>query len=123
MSEASLPPLHAWLIDPLQGEVQDAIGRLRRASDILHVAVMPDVHLAADVCVGVAIGTTQLIYPQAVGGDIGCGILAVPFNVGADCLADSARADQVLAELARVVPARRWNRKSVHQPPDEVANV
>jgi tRNA-splicing ligase RtcB len=43
--------------------------RAMRAPDVQHVAVMPDVHLAGDVCIGVAIGTTHLIYPQAVGGD------------------------------------------------------
>src|SRR6185436_10462301 len=83
MSEPTLAALYTWLVEPLQTEVQDAITRLRCASDVHHVAVMPDVHLAADVCVGVAIGTDRLIYPQAVGGDIGCGILAVPFDIGA----------------------------------------
>jgi len=69
---------------------------------------MPDVHLGADVCIGVAIATTQLIYPQAVGGDIGCGILAVPFDVGADCIADSATAARLLADVSRAVPGRLW---------------
>ena len=49
MIESPLAPLHAWLIDPLGGEVHEAIGRLRRAPDVQHVAVMPDVHLAEDV--------------------------------------------------------------------------
>jgi tRNA-splicing ligase RtcB len=123
MVEPTLPPLHTWLIDPLNGEVNEAIGRLRRASDVQHVAVMPDVHLAADVCIGVAIGTTHLIYPQAVGGDIGCGILAVPFDVGADRLGDPTTAGQLLARLAQAVPARRWNRKSTIDPPHDVLNT
>ena len=59
---------------------------------------------AEDVCVGVAVGTTQLLYPQAVGGDIGCGMLAVPFDVGADCLADPATAGQILARFSRRCP-------------------
>jgi len=122
MSDEHLAPLHTWLIAPLDSEVRDAIERLRRAPDVGHVAVMPDVHLAADVCVGVAVGTTHLIYPQAVGGDIGCGILAVPFDTGADRLADPGTAGRVLARLARAVPARRWNRKLVPTPPPEVAD-
>ena len=80
MSEPAPAPLHAWVVAPLKGPVLEAIERLRRAPDVRHVAVMPDVHLAEDVCIGVAVGTTQLIYPQAVGGDIGCGMLAVPFD-------------------------------------------
>jgi tRNA-splicing ligase RtcB len=83
---------------------------------------MPDVHLAADVCVGVAIGTTHLIYPQAVGGDIGCGVLVVPFDVGAERLGDPAIAGKVLAGLERAVPARRWNRRAMINPPRSVAD-
>jgi tRNA-splicing ligase RtcB len=122
MVESPLAPLHAWLVNPLDGEVRNAIERLRRAPDVQHVAVMPDVHLAGDVCIGVAIGTTHLIYPQAVGGDIGCGVLAVPFDVSADRLAEPAIAGRVLAKLAGAVPARRWNRKMTMEPPHAVAS-
>lgn len=121
MVDPTLPPLHSWLVDPLEGEVCEAIGRLRRAPDVQHVAVMPDVHLAADVCIGVAIATTRLIYPQAVGGDIGCGILAVPFDVGAERLGDPATAGEILSKLSGAVPARRWNRRSMNIAPPDVA--
>jgi tRNA-splicing ligase RtcB len=112
MSEPAPAPLHAWVVAPLKGPVLEAIERLRRAPDVRHVAVMPDVHLAEDVCIGVAVGTTQLIYPQAVGGDIGCGMLAVPFDTAAARLAPAATAAQVLARIARAVPARRRNRRA-----------
>ena len=46
-------------------------------------AVMPDVHLPSEVCIGVVIATSHLIYPQAVGGDIGCGMLAVAIDAEA----------------------------------------
>lgn len=123
MVESPLPPLHTWLVDPLQCDVRGAIERLRRATDVQHVAVMPDVHLGADVCIGVAIATTHLIYPQAVGGDIGCGILAVPFDVSADCIADSATAGRILADVSRAVPGRRWNRKAHPDLPGELVTA
>ena len=122
MVDPTLPPLHTWLVEPLEGEVHQAIERLRRASDVQHVAVMPDVHLAEDVCIGVAIATTHLIYPQAVGGDIGCGILAVPFDVSAERLGDPTTAGKVLAALSRAVPARRWNRNATVDPPSDVVD-
>ena len=121
VESSTLAPLYEWLVNPLDGEVHHAIERLRRAPDVQHVAVMPDVHLAGDVCIGVAIGTKHLIYPQAVGGDIGCGVLAVPFDVSADRLAEPAIAGRVLAKLAGAVPARRWNRKRTMEPPHDVA--
>ena len=71
MSEPSLAPIRTWLAEPMSHGVSEAIERLRRAPDVEQIAVMPDVHLATDVCVGVVVATSHLIYPQAVGGDIG----------------------------------------------------
>src|ERR1043166_1059943 len=77
MSEPSLAPIRTWLAEPMNHDVSEAIERLRRAPDVQQIAVMPDVHLASDVCIGVVVATSHVIYPQAVGGDIGCGMLAV----------------------------------------------
>jgi tRNA-splicing ligase RtcB len=111
MSELVLAPMRSWLVAPMDDQVSSAIRRLRRAPDVQHVAVMPDVHLAEDVCVGVAVGTSQLIYPQAVGGDVGCGMLAVPFDLGASAIRDSRAAGRILARLGDSIPARRRNRR------------
>ncbi len=78
MSDAA--SLKTWLAEPPPADVQRALDRLRRAPDVVHVAVMPDVHLAAAVSNGVAIATRRLIYPAAVGGDIGCGYAAIAFG-------------------------------------------
>ena len=121
MSERSLAALKTWVAAPIDGDVADAIERLRRAPDVQRVAVMPDIHLAVDVCVGVAVATSRLIYPQAVGGDIGCGVLAVPFDLDAACLNNPARAGQVLAQLGRSLPARRRNRSAAIPLPDDLA--
>jgi len=99
-------------------DVSEAIERLRRAPDVQQIAVMPDVHLAADVCIGVVVATSHLIYPQAVGSDIGCGMLAVGFDVEATALNDPGIAGRVLAGLGRAVPARRRNRREAVAPSD-----
>src|SRR5688500_20241912 len=75
MSEPSLAPIHTWLAEPMNNDVSEAIERLRRAPDVQRIAVMPDVHLAEEVCIGVVVANSDMIYPQAVGGDSGCGIL------------------------------------------------
>src|ERR1022692_4187502 len=72
---------------------------------------------------GVVVATSHLIYPQAVGGDIGCGMLAVALDVDAASLGDPRVAGHVLAELSRAVPARRRNRRKVIQQPEDVAGV
>ena len=92
MSDAREPAaLRAWLIEPMEPPVAAVIDRIRRADDVRRVAVMPDVHLAKDVCVGTVLATRRLLYPGAVGGDIGCGMFAMPFDAGADVLANPLR--------------------------------
>src|SRR5215218_894521 len=103
-SNPQIATLRSWLAAPMDQDVSEAIERLRRAPDVEQIAVMPDVHLATDVCIGVVVATSRLIYPQAVGGDIGCGMLAVGFDIGATALANPGIAGQVLAGLGRAVP-------------------
>jgi tRNA-splicing ligase RtcB len=100
-------------------DVSEAIKRLRRAPDVQQIAVMPDVHLSAEVCIGVALATSHLIYPQAVGGDIGCGMLAVALDIEVATLDIPSVAGKVLTDLARAVPSRRRNRRDrISQPAD-----
>ena len=120
MSESSLASIETWLTAPMKHDVSEAIDRLRRASDVQQIAVMPDVHLATDVCIGVVVATSRLIYPQAVGGDIGCGMLAVGFDVDATALLDPKIAGRVLSGLGRAVPARRRNRRAGITPPRDL---
>jgi tRNA-splicing ligase RtcB len=103
-------------------DVSEAIDRLRRAPDVQQIAVMPDVHLSADVCIGVVVATSHLIYPQAVGGDIGCGMLAVGMDVDAGALEVPRVAGQVLADIGRVVPARRRSRRAIIPQSGDVAS-
>jgi tRNA-splicing ligase RtcB len=105
--------MRSWLAAPVDRDVSEALERLRRAPDVQQIAVMPDVHLAAEVCIGVVIATSQLIYPQAVGGDIGCGMLAVAIDMEAAALKNPKIAAQLLTELGRALPARRRNRDAV----------
>jgi tRNA-splicing ligase RtcB len=104
-------------------DVSEAIERLRHAPDVHQIAVMPDVHLSADVCIGVVVATSSLIYPQAFGGDIGCGMLAVALDVEAASLRLPRVAAQVLAALNRAVPARRRNRSEIVSQPGDLARV
>src|ERR1700746_3488176 len=122
MSEASIAPMRTWLAAPMDRDVSEAIERLRRAPDVQQIAVMPDVHLASDVCIGIAAATSHLIYPQAVGSDIGCGMLAVGLDADAAALRNPKMAGAVLAEISRAVPARRRNRRTTIPLPDDLAN-
>jgi tRNA-splicing ligase RtcB len=122
MSDSLIAPLRSWLVAPLDRDVSEALVRLRRAPDVQQVAVMPDVHLSAEVCIGVVVATSHLIYPQAVGGDIGCGMLAVAVDAEASALKNPKTAAVLLNEIGRAVPSRRRNRNSIISQPAEVAS-
>src|SRR5690348_7003953 len=104
----NLPPnVKAWLAEPLPQDVLRAVERVARAPDVVRVALMPDVHLANDVCVGTVMATRELIYPAAVGGDIGCGIAAVALDGNEQLLRDARVARELLERLRSSVPVHR----------------
>jgi tRNA-splicing ligase RtcB len=106
----------AWLAEPMPPDVARSIERLRAAGDVVRVAAMPDVHLAEDVCVGVAVATTGRIYPAAVGGDIGCGMTAVRLGCDGGVLGSEDAAARVLSALHRDVPALVHRRDAMDRP-------
>ncbi|MFI5379869.1 MAG: RtcB family protein [Tepidisphaerales bacterium] len=98
--------MHQWTCGRIPSDADDAIQRIVRAEDVRHIAIMPDVHAAGVLCNGVAIGTSRLVYPEAVGGDIGCGYAVVKLNAAVDVL-DTSNAARLLMQLRRRCP---WNR-------------
>ncbi|MEM6925806.1 MAG: RtcB family protein [Myxococcota bacterium] len=67
-------PIHRWVTEPVPADVERALQRLADLDDAVHVAVMPDVHLAPGACVGTVLATSRTLFPPAVGGDVGCGV-------------------------------------------------
>lgn len=103
--------VHRWLAEPLPRDVQQALARLAAAPAVAHIAVMPDVHLSEHVCIGTVVGAVDRLYPQAVGGDIGCGIATVALAATTDALGDEALAARLFAALGERVPAQRRRRR------------
>ncbi len=115
-------PFTRWWSDPPPRDVQQALARLRRAPDVVQVSAMPDVHLAHEVCVGTVIATRRVLYPAAVGGDIGCGMAAIAFDGDPTPLSrEPERARRILESLRRRVPILRHRRVDAAPPmPEEL---
>jgi tRNA-splicing ligase RtcB len=111
VADAEGAVVRSWAEGPLDRDVEAALERLARSEDVRRIAVMPDVHLAADVCVGTVVATSRALYPNAVGGDIGCGVAALAFDCEAARLGDERAAAAVLAGLYRAIPLTRHGRK------------
>ena len=112
--------IRSWADGPLPRDVELALERLARSDDVRRIAVIPDVHLSADVCVGTVVATSRTLYPAAVGGDIGCGVAAIAFDGEASVLDDERAAAAVLAGLYRAIPLVRHSRKRANGLPPEL---
>jgi tRNA-splicing ligase RtcB len=114
--------LRQWHPGPITPDISQALARLTQTEDVRYVAVMPDVHLAKEVCTGTVLATAKRIYPQAVGNDTGCGMAALAFDSQADLLAGEQPAASVLAGLYRTVPSLRHSRRTMlDRLPEELA--
>lgn len=121
MSDRNEAETHRWVAGPLPGDVERALERLGRADDVVQVAVMPDVHLASEVCVGVAVATNRRLLPAAVGSDIGCGMAAVRFDVPARQVVDAKGSADLLAALGRAIPIVKHGRRQAPELPPALA--
>jgi tRNA-splicing ligase RtcB len=108
--------IHRWVAEPPGPDVEAALARLDDLPDVVRIAVMPDVHLAHDVCIGTVVATRRWLLPAAIGGDVGCGVATL--RTDGDAAAVRAHGERILQALAGAVPIHRHR---AHQPlPDEL---
>lgn len=107
MGEAQAPPpLFVAFDGKLPRDIARRVERVRAMPGVAAMALLPDAHLAGDFCVGLAIATDDVVYPEAVGSDIGCGMATVRLGLPAAPLT-IPRLRRALARIAEVVPAHR----------------
>lgn len=104
-------PIHRWTVSPLPSDVERSLAKLAELPGAVHVAAMPDCHLAHDVCVGTVLAMCDRIVPAAVGGDIGCGMAALAFDGRVERLRDAHAAARVFTGLERAVPILKHDRR------------
>ena len=104
-----------WVGHKLDKPIERQLSKLANAKSVAEIAVMPDVHIAGDVCNGVVVATDRYLYPQCVGGDIGCGYLSVQLvsSTGhVDKIAfHEAMATEALSRLRQAVPVNKQSEK------------
>lgn len=97
-------PIHRWLAEPMPTDVMAALERLAALDDAVHIAVMPDVHLAHEVCIGTVLATARTLVPHAIGSDVGCGVATLRID---GVTVDQLPGVDVLEALERHVPIHR----------------
>lgn len=70
-------PIKMWLDDVEENALEQAKNLANLPFAFKHVALMPDCHMGYGMPIGGVLATKDVIIPNAVGVDIGCGVCAV----------------------------------------------
>lgn len=87
-------PIKLWLDDIEDGAMVQAVNLANLPFVYKHIAIMPDAHFGYGMPIGGVMATEDVIVPNAVGVDIGCGMCAMQtslHDISADKLKDIMR--------------------------------
>ncbi|KAA6337059.1 RNA-splicing ligase RtcB [termite gut metagenome] len=75
-----------WLDEPEEGSLEQARNLANLPFAVSHICLMPDTHQGYGMPIGGVMATDNVIVPNAVGVDIGCGMCAVKTNILSETL-------------------------------------
>jgi len=94
-------PIKMWLKEIEPGTEKQARNIANLQGAFHHVAIMPDAHIGYGMPIGGVLATRDIIVPNAVGVDIGCGMTAVKTSVKE---IDRSSLKEIINNLKRVIP-------------------
>ncbi|MEE4240974.1 MAG: RtcB family protein [Desulfopila sp.] len=110
-------PITLWLDDIEDSALQQARNLANLPFAFHHVAVMADAHFGYGMPIGGVLATEDVIIPNAVGVDIGCGVCAVQSSLDT---VDGATLKNILAVIRQEIPTgfkRHRHKQSVSDMP------
>jgi RNA-splicing ligase RtcB len=110
--------------DEIEPEAYSLINKIlnERASEGVPVRIMPDVHVGKDIVVGFTMPLTDMVNPNHIGVDIGCGIISAKLELrGIDIRKSLKEADLAIKKTVpmgmnynpRFVADKEWNLKEI----------
>lgn len=112
-------PIKLWLADIDPDTLQQAKNLANLPFLHHHVAIMPDAHVGYGMPIGGVAATSDVVIPNAVGVDIGCGICAVQTSLHH---VEKAQLKQILQAIRQTVPLGFKHHKIV-QPHDKMPTI
>jgi tRNA-splicing ligase RtcB len=106
-------PIKLWLDDIEAGAFEQAKNLANLPFIFKHVAVMPDAHQGYGMPIGGVMATDEVVIPNAVGVDIGCGMCAVKTSL-TSLSTDKIKA--VLSGIRKTVPLGFQHHKKKQDP-------
>jgi len=97
-------PVKSWCadVDPLA--LRQAVNLANHPAVALHVALMPDCHVGYGMPIGGVVAVKDALIPNAVGVDIGCGMVAVETDLPAERFADLPERRAFMTRVKARVP-------------------
>jgi len=92
-----------WLDDVEEGAIKQALNLANLPFAFRHICLMPDTHQGYGMPIGGVLAAQNVIVPNAVGVDIGCGMCAVQTNVKADGL-ERRQLTQIMSGVRELIP-------------------
>jgi tRNA-splicing ligase RtcB len=80
-AENTRVPIKSWCENPEAGAIKQAENMANLPFTFRHVALMPDTHQGFGMPIGGVLATDNVIIPNAVGVDIGCGMCSIESNI------------------------------------------
>lgn len=94
-------PIKLWLDDIEDGAMAQVLNLANYPYAFSHVAIMPDAHCGYGMPIGGVLATKDVIIPNAVGVDIGCGMCAIRTSL-TDISTEKLKA--IMSDIRNVVP-------------------
>ena len=112
-------PIKSWCPDPEEGTLRQAKNMAALPIVFSHVCLMPDAHEGYGMPIGGVIAARNIVIPNAVGVDIGCGMRAVKTSlkeIGTDEI------KQIMSGIRARIPLGFKHHKNRQTLPDHLLN-
>jgi tRNA-splicing ligase RtcB len=103
-------PIKMWLDDIEDDALKQAINLANLPFAFKHICLMPDAHVGYGMPIGGVLATENVIIPNAVGVDIGCGMCAVKTSIKVDDLERKQLTD-IMKGIRELIPLGRDHQK------------
>lgn len=94
-------PIKMWTDDIEDGALEQAKNLANLPFAFKHIAIMPDTHQGFGMPIGGVLATKDVVIPNAVGVDIGCGMCAVQTALKE---IDTKTLKEIMGEIRKVIP-------------------
>jgi len=101
--EGARKPIFSWCPD-IEPQALDQMKAIAKLPFVVHSSLMPDAHMGMSMCIGGVVATKNVVVPNFVGSDCGCGMLACKTSLKADQLNDEEVRNRIFNSVERGIP-------------------